>query len=57
MPHDWEARQAFFIEGWSDAQADAIADLENRYVDDQAVEQAFLRRLAEQPDDFAPLDA
>ena len=57
MPHDWEARQEFFIDGWSDAQAEAIAALEDRYVDDGAVEQAFLRRLAEQPDDFAPLDA
>ncbi len=47
----------FFIDGWSDVQADAIADLEDRYVDDRAVEQAFLRRLAQQTDDFAPLDA
>jgi hypothetical protein len=57
MPDDREARQKFFIDGWSDAQAEAIAQLEERHIDDQAVEQAFLRRLAERPNDFAPLDA
>jgi len=32
-PTNWEARQRYFIDGWSDEQAEAIANLEDRYVD------------------------
>ena len=54
MPTDREERQTFFIDGWSDAQAEAIEAIGDRYEYGNALEQAFLRRLRMHPEDFAP---
>lgn len=54
MPADPERRSDFFADGWSEEQAEAIEELNDRYPDDDALEAAFLRRLRDHPDEFAP---
>lgn len=56
MPSDRASRQRFFIDGWKGAQEEAIQDLAAGYEEDEGLEQAFLRRLSEHPEDFAPID-
>jgi hypothetical protein len=58
MPSDSSARQEYFIDGFSDAQAETLEALGERYdeLDVQGVfEQAFLKHLRKTPGDFAPL--
>lgn len=58
MPSDPSARQEYFIDGLSDAQAETLEAMGEHYDEldaDGVFEQAFLKHLRKKPDDFAPL--
>lgn len=55
MPEDADARQDFFIDGWTEVQAEAIEALGQRYPGDDVIEHAFSGCLNEDPDAFAPV--
>ena len=53
MPADRDARDRYFIDGWTEQQADRLETRNGAYEDD-GLERAFRKRLRKHREDFAP---